>query len=381
MTDQSKIPLPPERDGSQEGSQDGPQGEAQSLSEDKGALEGGSLFERANGAFDLGGSFKPAPVPKNLADIPTRVKRRMPPAPDARPVPLGAPVIPPVQKVATQPSSEAPAAPESLTAKAPEPQSAAVQAPPLEPVSFPETHHTIDRAHLREQGLIEPEGTVSTLLEEFRIVKRELLQSARDAQAKGAGGKAQRVLVCSPLPGEGKTFCATNLALAMAAERDGEVLLVDADFAKPSILSVLGLPGGPGLMDALADPSVRVEDCVLGTDIPGLWVLPAGNQTTRDSEYLASGKTAELLDRLTQGAPNRMVIFDSPPVLAASPAAEIAKYVQQAVLIVRADSTGQRSIEDALHLLSHCEDIKLLLNDARFSPSGRRFGSYYGYGA
>lgn len=371
MTDQSKIPLPPERDGSENDSR----GEGPASGEEKGAQEGGSLFERANGAFDLGGSFTPAPVPKNLADIPTRVKRRTPPAPDARPVPLGAPVIPPVQKVAAEAASAVPEKP------AAEPVSAPVQAPPAKPVEFPETRHRIDRAHLREQGLIEPEGTVSTLLEEFRIVKRELLQSARDAQIKGAGGKAQRMLVCSPLPGEGKTFCATNLALAMAAERDGEVLLVDADFAKPSILSVLGLPGGPGLMDALADPSIRVEDCVLGTDIPGLWVLPAGNQTTRDSEYLASGKTAELLDRLTQGAPNRMVIFDSPPVLAASPAAEIAKYVQQAVLIVRADSTGQRSIEDALHLLSHCEDIKLLLNDARFSPSGRRFGSYYGYGA
>ena len=87
-----------------------------------------------------------------------------------------------------------------------------------------------------------------------------------------------------------------------------------------------------------------------------------------------------LLDRLTQGAPNRMVIFDSPPALAASPAAELAKYVGQAVLVVRADSTGQSAIEDALHLLSNCPDIKLLLNAAMFSPSGRRFGSYYGYG-
>jgi len=211
-------------------------------------------------------------------------------------------------------------------------------------------------------------------------VKRQVLLAAREAQRAGAGGKAQLVLICSPLPGEGKTFCATNLALAIAAEKDSEVLLVDADFAKPSVLSVLGLPGGPGLMDALADPSIHVEGCVLGTDIPGLWVLPAGNQTTRDSEYLASSRTAKVLARLTDGAPNRIVIFDSPPVLAASPAAELAKYCGQAVLVARADATGQSAIEDALSLISSCPDIKLLLNDARFSPSGRRFGSYYGYG-
>jgi Mrp family chromosome partitioning ATPase len=186
------------------------------------------------------------------------------------------------------------------------------------------------------------------------------------------------VLVCSPLPGEGKTFCATNLAIAMAGERDSEVLLVDADFAKPSILSTLGLPKGPGMMDALADPSIEVESLVMGTDIPGLWVLPAGSQTNADSEFLASERTADLLDRLTKGAPDRMLVFDTPPALAASPAAELAKHVGQAVLIARADRTGQSALEDACRLLGACPDIKLLLNAAQFSPSGRRFGTYYG---
>jgi Mrp family chromosome partitioning ATPase len=246
------------------------------------------------------------------------------------------------------------------------------------PVRFSDERHPVDRAHLREAGMIVPEGSVTALLEEFRIVKRQLLLSAR--AARNGGGLAQRVLVCSPLPGEGKTFCATNLALAIAAEKDSEVLLVDADFAKPSILSTLGLPGGPGLMDALADPAIRVEECVLATDVPGLFVLPAGNTTNSDSEFLASGRTSEVLDRLTQGAPSRIVIFDSPPALAASPAAELAKHVGQALVVARADETGQSALEDALTLLSSCPDIKLLLNAAHFSPSGRRFGTYYGYG-
>ena len=108
-------------------------------------------------------------------------------------------------------------------------------------------------------------------------------------------------------------------------------------------------------------------------------MLPAGNATTSDSEYLASSRTRDVLDRLIEGEPNRLVIFDSPPVLAASPAAELAKYVGQAVLIVRADQTGQGALEDAVSLLSGCPNIELLLNAATFSPSGRRFGTYYGY--
>jgi Mrp family chromosome partitioning ATPase len=228
---------------------------------------------------------------------------------------------------------------------------------------------------LREQAILLPEHGVSGLLEEFRIVKRQLLAAAHERGTP----ESRRILVCSPHPGEGKTFCAANLAIAMAGERDGEVLLVDADFAKPSILSTFGLPKAPGLMDVLANPEVKPESLVMGTDIPGLWILPAGNMTSADSEYLASSRTAEILDRLTRGAPNRMVIFDSPPVLAASPAAELAKYVGQTVLVAKADRTGQSALEDAVQLLSACDDIKLLLNAAHFSPSGRKFGTYYGY--
>lgn len=133
-------------------------------------------------------------------------------------------------------------------------------------------------------------------------------------------------------------------------------------------------------MDALSDPDIDVADCVIGTDISGLWVLPAGSATASDSEYLSSSRTDVVLDHLTQGAPHRIVIFDSPPALAASPAAELAKYVGQAVLVARADRTGQGALEDAVSLLSGCPNIQLLLNAVHFSPSGRRFGSYYGYG-
>ncbi len=335
MTEQSKIPMPPK------------------------AKQGDSLLERASGAFALD-AFAPAPVPRDLAPPPLK-RGKMATKPDA----------------SAQPAVAAPVVPEPPVAFSdPPPAAKAEPAPvPAERMRFDAPVQQVDRRKLAEQGFIVPEGAVTALLEEFRIVKRAVLEAARKSD------KAQRVLVCSPLPGEGKTFCATNLALAMAAEKDSEVLLVDADFAKPSVLSVLGLTGGSnGLMDALADPSVHIEDCVIKTDIAGLYVLPAGASTTSDSEYLTSRRTGEVLDRLTQGAPNRMVIFDSPPALAASPAAELAKHVGQAVLVSRADITGRSAMEDALQLLGSCRDIKLLLNDARFSPSGRRFGAYYGYG-
>lgn len=349
-----------------------------------------SLFERASGAFGFD-PFKAAPIKGNLPEremkrAKVRVRDNKSSATENQ---SGKNQAAQEQPVAEKPEAIVEAAPASTarvpTEYRPEPEvNLPVPAASREIVVETEPtaivlsgkKYNISREHLRDQGMIVPEGTVSGLVEEFRIVKRQIIKAARE---KGTA-RSRRVLVCSPHPGEGKTFCATNLAIAMAAERDGEVLLVDGDFAKPSILSTLGLPKGPGFMDCLADHSVQPEDLVMGTDIPGLWVLPAGTQTTSDSEFLASERTAQVLDRLTIGAPNRIIIFDSPPALAASPAAELAKHVGQAMLVARADKTGQSALEDACQLLSACPDIKLLLNAAHFSPSGRNFGSYYGYG-
>ncbi|EIZ80382.1 putative exopolysaccharide biosynthesis protein [Novosphingobium sp. Rr 2-17] len=343
MTDQTKFPTPAQPEAAR----------PQAPKPDDGTETGGkrpSLLERATGRFDLNSFIRPpAPMP-----APTR---------PSRPVAAPAPVVQPAPAPVVQAARPA----------------ATPEAPILAPAYFGGEVLPIDRDHLRDLGLIVPEGSVTELLEEFRIVKRQILLQASDLRRKKAGAKAQRVLISSPHPGEGKTYCAVNLALSIAAEKESEVLLVDADFAKPSILSALGLPGGPGLMDALMDERIDVADCVLTTDIPGLWVLPAGDTTSHDSEYLSSSRTAKVLERLTEGAPQRIVIFDSPPALAASPAAELAKYVGQAIVIVRADQTAQGALEDAISLLDACPNVQLLLNAAKFSPSGRRFGSYYGY--
>lgn len=335
MTDQSRVPPPP------------PPGDKPRRP---------SLIERAGGARDWQRFAAPVTAPAAPVAAPPVA------APPVAAPPVAAPVVAPPPA----PAAPAPAAPAPIEARP------AVQV-------FKGKFHAIERRHLREQGLIEPDGPVTALLEEFRIIKRQLLLAAADSRAGRGAPHGERILISSALPGEGKTFCAVNLALSMAAERDTEVLLVDADFAKPSVLSTLGLPGGPGLLDALADPQIAIEDCVLGTDIPGLYVLPTGNSTGSDTEYLASARTGEVLERLTRHAPNRVVIFDSPPVLAASPASELALHVGQAVVVVRADVTSEAALRDAVGLLAGCEDLKVLLNATHFSPTGRRFGTYYGY--
>jgi protein-tyrosine kinase len=238
---------------------------------------------------------------------------------------------------------------------------------------------SVDRDSLREQGFILPDGPVTPLAEEFRLVKRQLLLSAVGNPTHAPADRGRMILVCSAQPNEGKTFCSVNLALSMAAEKDVQVLLVDGDFAKPEVLSTLGLEGGLGIMDAIADPAIDVESCIIRTDLANLAVLPAGRRTNEATELLASERTRAVLEQL-MAEPSRIVIFDSPPVLAASPASVLAMHVGQVMLVVRADMTSEKDLRGAVGLLAGCENLQLLLNSVQIAPHGRHFGHYYGYG-
>lgn len=239
----------------------------------------------------------------------------------------------------------------------------------------------IDRDWLAEKGLLVPGSAITPLAEEFRMIKRQLLLTSRAisaAQTSQSDRRARMVLVCSAQPGDGKTFCAVNLAISMAQERDVEVLLVDADFAKPSIPDRLGAPKGPGLLDALTGAVDSVEECILDTDIPQLSILPAGTRTHSDTELLASERARAMLEALTAAHPRRIVIFDSPPALAASPASVLALHVGQVMLVVRADRTSEGDLREAVKQLDSCEHIHLVLNSVSFQSGRNRFGTYYG---
>ena len=254
---------------------------------------------------------------------------------------------------------------------------------PLDPTEAraaptPRRRGEVDREALVAGGYILPDAAVTGLAEEFRIIKRQLLVAV--ASGSIPQEKSRSILVCSARADEGKTFCALNLALSLAAEKDLEVLLVDGDFAKPEILSLLGLETGPGLVDAIADPRAEVEDFVVRTDLGGLSVLPAGRQAKDVTELLSSERTRQVLAQLSRNNPRRVVIFDSPPALLASPASVLATHVGQVLMVVRADQTTEPDLKEAVGLLSGCDRISLMLNGTGLAAGGPRFGSYYGYG-
>lgn len=329
-----------------------------------------SLLERAADMFGL----DPA------ANAPTIDVSSLPPEPEKKAKKAKAePVAEAAQPEILDPVVEAAPAVEAAPSPTPKP-SPRKDVVKAAPAIVPTRQGTIDRTRLASRGMIVPGTAVTGISEEYRIVKRELIRNFGGAGNRPLLPRGHRVLIASANPGEGKTFSAVNLALSLAVEADHDVLLIDADIAKPSVLEALGLDDGPGLMDALADPHLPLGDCLIQTDIPGLKVMPAGTGHMHDTELLASARTEALLAQLEQGAPGRILIIDSPPVLAASPAAVLAGHVGQTIMVVRADETLESALRDAIGLMGACPHIQLLLNGVKYSPGGRRFGTYYGQG-
>lgn len=233
----------------------------------------------------------------------------------------------------------------------------------------------INLARLHQMGMVTHDGGRTTAAEDFRIIKRPLLRNAHAAVQAGTR-HGNLIVVTSALPGEGKTYCSVNLAMSMAMEKDHTVLLVDADVARPSVLKVLGLPAAPGLMDILlSDEEMDLSDVILRTNIPNLSLLPAGRNNKHATELLASHTMSALLSEIASRYPDRIVIFDSPPLLLTTEANVLAAQMGQVVMVIEAETTTQREVREALRRLDNCPRVELICNKALAFGGG----DYYGY--
>ena len=225
----------------------------------------------------------------------------------------------------------------------------------------------LDLTRMRDLGLVTAAGGRTNLLEEFRIIKRPLLKRAF-AERKPHENPANLIMVTSSLPGEGKTYCAINLAMSIAMELDHTVLLVDADVARPSVLRTLGLPAQRGLMDILLDDKLDLSDVMLRTNVDTLSILAAGTSTPRATELLASSTMANLVQEIANRYPDRVVIFDSPPLLLTSEARALAGHMGQIVVVVEAQKTTQHAVGEAVRQLEGCPNVNLIYNKTRDIP-------------
>jgi receptor protein-tyrosine kinase len=283
------------------------------------------------------------------------------------------PAAPAIEKTANR--IEAAMQRERLQPEPREPQPAASARPDVDGVSSMQVE--IDLKRLAHMGGITPDSERSQIAEEFRLIKRPLL-----ANAFGQGGSAVKngnlIMVTSSLPGEGKSFCSINLAISIASEMERTVLLVDADIARPRLPEYLGVRMGKGLLDVLRDESLALSDVMLRTNIPKLSLLPAGRSDRHGTELLASSAMTRLISDLANRYPDRVIIFDSPPLLSTSEASVLATHMGQIVMVVEAERTSQEALKEALGQIESCEVIGMVLNKATALLGNDNYYGYYG---
>ena len=263
--------------------------------------------------------------------------------------------------------SPAPAAPEAAPHAAPKaaPKAAEADAHPAQKSSTRRVELDLNR--MRDLGMVTAAGGRTRLLEDFRVIKRPLLQRAFAERAEGEK-PGNLIMVTSSLPGEGKTYCAINLAMSIAMELDHTVLLIDADVARPSVLRSLGLPAHRGLMDILVDDKIDMADVMLRTNVDTLSILPAGTSTPRATELLASSSMSTLVSEIANRYRDRVVIFDSPPLLLTSESRVLASHMGQIVMVVEAQTTTQHAVKEALRQLESYPNVNLIYNKTREFP-------------
>ncbi len=229
----------------------------------------------------------------------------------------------------------------------------------------------IDLKRLNQLGIVTPDQGKTQVAEQFRIIKRPLLTKAFTKKNNNL------IMITSALAGEGKSFCAVNLAMSIASEMDHRVLLIDADVGRPTIPDILGFQNKIGLMDILIEDSIDVADVLMKTSIEKLSLISVGSVHPHATELLASQAMLMLLDELAQRYNDRIVIFDSPPVLLTSEARVLAERMGQIVLVVEAERTAQQTLKYAINQFGASSDISLIYNKDRTFSDNEYHGYYY----
>jgi receptor protein-tyrosine kinase len=239
----------------------------------------------------------------------------------------------------------------------------------------------VDRVELDLQGLggrgyVTPDLGRSQLADEFRRPKRVLLHNALNPP-RSMADRSALIMVTSALPGEGKTFCAINLALSMAMEVHTEVLLIDADTVRPSVMSRLGLSPRRGLTELLTQPDLTLRDVAVSTNLPRLSVLPPGEPHQQAHELFASERMSQLLLQWLHQGEHRVVVMDAPACLVSSEAAALAALAGQVVVVVRAEKTPKALVQKAFDSLQGAPLVYSILNQCTEQPTAQRYGEAY----
>ncbi|MFZ5447026.1 MAG: hypothetical protein ACOZFS_00100 [Thermodesulfobacteriota bacterium] len=210
-------------------------------------------------------------------------------------------------------------------------------------------------------------GSPNTMiLQGYKLLRTHVLQKTWDEHHNV-------LMVTGPLPDEGKTLTAINLAISMAQEMDKTVLLVDADLHSPSIHRYFGIPAGKGLVDYLEGRASIPDLLVHPQGLDRLVILPGGKPTEWATELIRSPQMARLVPELKACYPDRYVFFDLPPLLSFADALAFAPMADGIIVVVRARKTPREDLARCMDMLEGFPVLGYVLNGFDEADSSRYY--------
>ena len=255
---------------------------------------------------------------------------------------------------------------------------------------LPDNFFKIDFVDLKRRGFINPSTRRSLISEEIRLIKRRLFQKMALFDDNDIGAEPNDatprpkdinhvIQLTSSKPNEGKSFIALNLALSMAMDERYNILLIDADIARSSLTHILNLQNEAGLTDILRDDNPDLKS-VLKRDVNyPLSFLPAGSGIASATDLFGGRKMKRLVNEIANRYNDRIIIFDTPPLLAGTEAVVLSHHVGQVLYVVDASLTPSATIESGLSLLDNYDKVSLILNKTPQFANSDQFGAYYEY--
>lgn len=208
----------------------------------------------------------------------------------------------------------------------------------------------------------------TNLAKEYDFLKHWVLQNKKLVESsltatEGTSAASNLMVITSALPGEGKTFTSFNLAMSIATARDAtSVLLIDGDPIGRSLTSLIGLVDAPGLTDLLLDTRVNLREVIVHTNVPNLKVIPAGSAYPNAMDLLADEQMRDLTGELSTRYSNRIILFDTMPLLFNSPVLFLTSLMGIILVVVEEGKTPQKAIKEAISLLDQSKVIGMILN-------------------
>ena len=213
----------------------------------------------------------------------------------------------------------------------------------------------LDLAHLERHRVVTLDQA-NPYRREFDLLRTQVLQKMEEHGWR-------TVAVTSPSTQSGKTVVAINLALSIAHHPARTALLADFDLRRPQVAACLGLPQRPSLSEVLTGEAA-VHEAVVHVGVPGFLVLPTHRPVAGAAEIMASDKVAKIIRQLRDNDPERIIVFDLPPVTAVDDVIAVLPRVDCVLLVVGSGSSTRRELEESQRHLARSNLLGVVVNKA-----------------